>query len=262
MPSRIARRAFGNGGHVYALDGRRCPGVTTIIRNSAPPGGLLNWYAKETANWCARHGELRDELGDAQWIKAAMNAPNEARDAAADRGRAIHDAADKLIDGQPVDVAEEIYDRAVLVTKFLDTWRANVLARECVVFHTGHRFAGQFDLIAELADGQRWLLDYKTGTGVYPDVALQLAAYRNAEFLVWNGEDRPMPRIDATGVVHITENAFELIPVDTGPEVWATFVSALPLYRFHGTKFGYDRIGEALPDPEPLATVTHIGEES
>lgn len=259
--SRIVRRPFGNGGHVYALDGRRCPGVTTIIRNSAPAGGLLNWYARQAAEWAAQHTELIAELGESNWVKTAANAANDSRDAAAERGRAIHAAADALIDGKPVDVAEEIYDRAVLVTKFLDTWRANVLARECVVFHTGHRYAGQFDLIAELADGNRWLLDYKTGTGIYPDVALQLAAYRNAEFLVWNGEDRKMPRVDKTGVVHITENAFELVPIDTGPDVWHTFVSALPLYRFHGTKYGYDRIGEPLPDPEPLATVTHIASE-
>lgn len=256
--SRITRREFGNGGHVYALDGRRCPGVTTIIRNSAPAGGLLNWYAKQAAEWAAQHSELREELGHDAWVKACANAANESRDKAADKGRAIHAAADALVRGERVDVPEDIYDRAVLVTKFLDTWRARVLATECVVFHTGHRFAGQFDLIAELADGQRWLLDYKTGSGVYPDVALQLAAYRNAEFIVWNGTDRAMPRIDATGVVHITENAFELIPVDSGPDVWATFVNALPLYKFHGTKYGYDRIGEALPDPEPLATVTHI----
>jgi hypothetical protein len=89
-----------------------------------------------------------------------------------------------------------------------------------------------------------------------------LAAYRNAEYLVWNGEDRKMPRIDATGVVHITENGWELVPVDSGPDVWATFVSAIPLYRFHGTNYGYKRIGEALPDPEPLATVTHIAPEA
>lgn len=256
--SRITRREFGNGGHVYALDGRRCPGVTTIIRNSAPAGGLLNWYGKEAAEWAALHWDLHDVLGHAEWVKAAANAANAVRDASAQRGRDIHAAADALVDGQRVEVAEDIYDRAVLVTKFLDEWRANVLARECVVFHTGHRYAGQFDLIAELADGQRWLLDYKTGKGIFPDVALQLAAYRNAEYLVWDGTDRKMPRIDATGVVHITENTYELIPVDSGPEVWATFVSALPLYKFHGTKFGYDRIGEALPMPEPLATVTHI----
>jgi len=261
--SRIVQRPFGNGGHVYALDGRRCPGVTTIIKNSAPSGGLLKWSAREAAEWAAAHMELYDALGHEAWVKTAANASDESRDKAADRGRAIHAAADALVDGQPVDVAPEIYEQAALVPKFLDTWRANVLARECIVFHTGHRYAGQFDLIADLADGRRWLLDYKTGKGVYPEVALQLAAYRNAEYLVWNGEDRKMPRIDATGVVHITENAFELIPVDTGPDVWATFVSAIPLYRFHGTKFGYDRIGDPLPDPEPLATVTHIvpGEE-
>ncbi len=256
--SRITRREFGNGGHVYDLDGRRCPGVTTIIRNSAPAGGLLNWYARQAAEWAAQHAELREELGHDAWVKACANAANESRDAAAQRGRDIHAAADALVAGKPVDVAPDIADRARLVVGFLDTWRANVLATECVVFHTGHRFAGQFDLIAELADGKRWLLDYKTGSGIYPDVALQLAAYRNAEFIVWNGTDRPMPRIDATGVVHISENAWELIPIDSGPDVWATFVSALPLYRFHGTKYGYDRIGEALPDPEPMGTVTHI----
>ena len=256
--SRISRREFGNGGHVYALDGRRCPGVTTIIRNSAPAGGLLNWYAKEAAEWAAAHADLHDELGHEAWVKACANAANESRDKSAQVGRDIHAAADALVDGQPVDVAPEIADRARLIVNFLDTWRARVLARECVVFHTGHHYAGQFDLIAELADGRRWLLDYKTGKGIFPDVALQLAAYRNAEYLVWDGQDRKMPRIDATGVVHVTENAWELVPVDSGPDVWATFVSALPLYRFHGTKFGYDRIGEPLPDPEPIATVTHI----
>jgi hypothetical protein len=260
--SRVTVREFGSG-HVYALDGRRCPGVTTIIRNSSPAGGLLNWYARQAAEWALIHGDARESLGDREWVKAAVRAGDVARDTAAERGRAIHAAADELIEGKPIEVDPEIADRARLIVDFLTTWRANVLARECVVFHTGHRYAGRFDAIAELADGNRWLLDWKTGSGVYPDAALQMAAYRNAEYLVWNGEDKRMPRIDRTGVVHVTENAWHLIPVDTGPEVMAAFLSAIPLYRFHGTKYGYDRIGEPLPHPDAMpANVTPIREDA
>lgn len=262
MPSRITRREYGSG-HVYSLDGRRCPGVTTIIRNSSPSTGLLKWSAREAANWALVHYADRETLGDKEWVEAASRASDATRDAAAERGRAIHAAADALADGQPIEVPEEIATPARSIIDFLTTWRAKVLARECVVFHGGHRFAGQFDIIAELADGARWLIDYKTGKGVYPDVALQLAAYRNAEFIVWNGEDKKMPAIDKTGVLHVTENGWDLVPVDTGPEVWAAFLNAIPLYRFHGTKYGYDRIGEPLPHPDAaLATVTPLREDA
>jgi hypothetical protein len=260
--SRIKRIEYPSGGHGYALDGRRCPGVTTIVGASDPKRNLLKWYGKEAAVWAANHWELREELGHDEWVKVASVAAEAVRDKSAQIGRDVHAAADALVDGKPVDVAPEIADKAKQVVRFLDTWRARVLARECVVYHGGHRFAGQFDLIADLADGQRWLLDYKTGSGVFPAVALQMAAYRNAEKIVWNGKDLPMPKVDATGVVHVSENGFELIPVDTGPDVWAVFVAALPLYKFHGTKYGYDRIGEPLPDPDPIATVTHIVPEA
>jgi len=259
--SRISRREFGSG-HVYSLDGRRCPGVTTIIRNSSPAGGLLNWYGREAAEWALTHYDARETLGDKEWVKTCATAAERTRDQRAEHGRAVHDAADKLIDGQPIEVSAAVAGQARLIIDFLDTWQAKVLARECVVFHGGHRYAGQFDLIAELSDGARWLLDYKTGSGVYPDAALQLAAYRNAEYIVWNGTDRKMPRIDKTGIVHVTENEWTLIPVDTGPEVWAAFLNAIPLYRFHGTKYGYDRIGEPLPHPDAMASVTPIREDA
>lgn len=263
MASRITRREFGSG-HVYSLDGRRCPGVTTIIRNSSPSTGLLKWYGREAAEWALTHMDARETLGDKEWVNACARAAEDTRDKSAERGRAIHAAAEALADGKPIEVPEEIATPARSIIEFLTVWEARVLARECVVFHTGHRYAGQFDVIAELKDGARWLIDYKTGKGVYPDVALQLAAYRNAEYIVWNDEDRKMPAIDKTGVLHVTENDWELVPVDTGPEVWAAFLNAIPLYRFHGTKYGYDRIGESLPRPDApaVATVTPIREDA
>ena len=55
---------------------------------------------------------------------------------------------------------------------------------------------GTLDLVAKLADGQTWLLDWKTGgKGIFREAALQLCAYRNADFYVdGNGDEQPCPR--------------------------------------------------------------------
>jgi len=251
--SRLVRRDFPSGAHTYSLDGRRCPGVTTIVGASSPKGALIGWAARLAAEWAVANLDTRDALGDRDFFAKASKASEEVRDARADFGRAVHAAADALTDGKEISVPPDVAAYARHIVDFLNTWKARVLARECLVWHSGHRYAGQFDVIADLSDGSRWLIDYKTGSGVYPDAALQLAAYRNAEFIVWDGQDRKMPAIDKTGVLHVHENGWDLIPVDTGPEVWACFLSAIPLYRFHGTKYGYDRLGEPIPPPETEA---------
>jgi hypothetical protein len=248
-PSRLKKIEWKNGGHSYSLDGRRCPGVTTIINQTSPAGGLLNWYARISAEWCAANADMLESLGPEKFVKAAADEPGAEASRRADRGRDIHAAAYALADGQPIDVSPDVAQAARLVVDFFNAWDVKIRARECAVYHGGHRYAGQFDVIADLSDGQRWLIDYKTGNYVMPSVALQLAAYRNAEYIVWNGMDMKMPHVDACGVLHVTENQWEFLPVDTGPEVFAAFLNSLPLYRFHGTKYGYDRIGSPLPVP-------------
>lgn len=253
MTSRLRKVEWKNGGHSYTLDGRRCPGVTTIINATSPPGGLLKWYARTTAEWSAANTDLLDALGTEKWVEAAAAEPSAEASRRADRGRDIHAAAYDLADGRPIDVSPDVAQAARLIVDFFNVWDVEIMARECAVYHAGHRYAGQFDLIAVLGHGdnrQRWLIDYKTGNYVMAGVALQLAAYRNAECIVWEGDDRKMPTVDACGVLHVRENTWELLPVDTGPEVFAAFQNAMPLYRFHGTKYGYDRIGSPLPLPE------------
>lgn len=257
MASRLVRTEYGSG-HTYALDGHRVPGVTTVIRNSCPPGGLLSWYAKQAASWAATHVTELGTLGEDAWVSLAAQAADRARDAAADRGRKVHAAADKLIDGEPVEIDEpDVLARAQLVVDFLEAWDAHVLAREAVVFNERYGYAGTFDLIADLSDGKRWLLDYKTGSGVYRDVALQLAAYRHATHLVWQGRDVSMPTVDACGVVWVRESSWELVPTVADNNVFSTFLSSLPVYRFHGTKLGKDAVGGPLPKPDEREAATN-----
>ena len=45
-----------------------------------------------------------------------------------------------------------------------------------------HEYGGTAHAFVEI-DGETWLIDYKTGAGVYPDTTLQLAGLARAEFI-------------------------------------------------------------------------------
>ena len=59
--------------------------------------------------------------------------------------------------------------------------------------HRGHWYAGRFDLIADIGP-DRWMLDAKTGSGIYPEAAVQTDAYRCAEFYVTDDDRTPSTR--------------------------------------------------------------------
>jgi len=67
--------------------------------------------------------------------------------------------------------------------------------------------------------------DWKTSKATYPDVALQMAAYMNADFIIDpDGNREAMPEFDGAAVLHITDETWAFKPVDTGAEVFAEFL--------------------------------------
>ncbi len=75
-------------------------------------------------------------------------------------------------------------------------------------------------------------VDYKTGRGVYGEVALQTAAYRFAEVCVdSDGVERPVPPVDGCYVLHIRPEGYELMGLDAGRETFETFLAVLDVYR-------------------------------
>jgi hypothetical protein len=81
---------------------------------------------------------------------------------------------------------------------------------------------------------RRYLLDMKTGKGVYPEVALQLAAYRNAEFIgLADGSEAEMPDVDACAVLHLPEaGGYELVDVRADADVFRTFLYVREVFRW------------------------------
>lgn len=80
--------------------------------------------------------------------------------------------------------------------------------------------------------------DYKTGKGprrggVYAEVGLQGAAYRNSEFIAGpEGTEFPMPEVDGAIAIHLQPGWCELVPVETGDDIYTAFLYAREVARF------------------------------
>jgi hypothetical protein len=183
-------------GHTYKLDGQKTDGVTTILSNGLPKPALLPWGIKSVAEYAADHLDRlvgMQPMGREAIVQALKQAPYTERDTAAKRGTEVHNIAEHLVHGDPVDVPEDLAGHVNACVRFLDEWQAQPVAVERVVASRKWRYMGTFDLVADLADGTRALIDWKTGrSGIYAETVLQLAGYRYAEVYDDDGTERPM----------------------------------------------------------------------
>lgn len=236
--SRLTRRDYGGGGHSYTIDGEPAIGVTTAINKGVPKPALVNWAATLVAEAAVDQRDEWESKTPFQAVEWLRRRPNERRDSLSVRGVQIHSHAQRLMAGEDVDVPEEHIGHVDACIAFLEDFQVEYQYSEVNVFHVGVRkqapaiyYAGTADLIA-LIDNVTWLLDFKTGKGVYGDTALQLAAYRYADFMVYNGNDVPMADIERTGVVHLRADGYDLYPIEAGEAQWRSFLHAVYVAQF------------------------------
>lgn len=234
MTTAPTRRVNRGRGHVYFLDGEPSVGVTTILDNGVPKPALVGWAANVTAGYVVDHWEELLELRPSERLEVLKRARWAEKDAAARRGTEVHEYALRLAAGEEVDVPEELAGHVDSYLAFAEDWLEQEIVVEAVVINRRYRYMGTLDVIAGLKDGRVWLLDWKTGgKGIYRETALQLAAYRNAEaLLLEDGTERPMATVDAAGAVWLRADGYELVPLETGPEVFRTFLYAQQVAKF------------------------------
>jgi hypothetical protein len=178
------------------------------------------------------------------------NASNRTRDTAGRDGSTAHDLIEKYIltahEGSTWDwdvALEKRNDnvRQVIARfrEFEQEWEPEWEATELTVFNPTAGYAGSLDFIARipaLGDGLT-LGDFKTGRGVFAETAMQLAAYRHAEFAEIAGHKAavPMPATERAIVVHLRpddpnsyegkhpKSYYEVIPMSTGDDVFDMF---------------------------------------
>jgi hypothetical protein len=189
----------------------------------------MYWSARTVAEWVAEHPGLTDQMavmgGKGPLVQFLKEVPWQKRDDAGARGTQIHHLGEQLVHGQPVEVEDEtILAKVEGYARWLDEWQPKPLLVERMVGNREHWYAGCFDLVAEI-DGVVWMLDLKSGSGVYGEHALQTDAYRHAEF--WQDDDgleQPMPEITRLGVLHIREDGTDLVPLESNGSAFADFL--------------------------------------
>lgn len=237
-------------GHRYTLDGKRVTGVTTLIKKGLPSPGLVGWAARTVAEYAHDIDpstlDILRTMGRDAFVNNLKGFPNYMRDSAAQRGTEIHDLLVPLSQGIEVDVPDHLAGYVESCVAFLDEWRIKPILTEVVVANRTHKYAGTLDVVAALPDARVVLFDYKTGKNIYPEVALQLAAYRHAEIYVGaDGREQWMEDVGITAgyAVHIREDGYEVIPAETGKDVFGAFLKVAEVARITDAMDGW--IGEA-----------------
>ena len=242
------RRVNRGAGHSYYLDGEKVPGVTTVLNAGFPKSALVNWAAATTAGFAVDHWDELTELTPSKRLAELERARFAVSSEAKLRGTVIHGLAHRLVLGEEVEVPDEYRDHVDRCVAFLDDWQAAELMVETPVWSRRHRYAGTPDLVATLRDGRTWMLDWKTGLkgNVYLEHVLQIAACRYADFALDDaGVETPLPRIDATGVVILRADGYDLVPVEADERAFFVFRCVKWLAEFIDDREQW--IGNALP---------------
>lgn len=133
--------------HIYRVDGREVPGVTTTLRNA----GILDYSM----------------------------IPQDVLERAGRRGSAVHQAMHFYAKGtlDTSSLTAEVAGYVAAGIRFHEESGLVPANAEKIVYNSQHDYAGMFDLDCVIQD-ELWLIDYKTGL-VLDGHRAQLAAYAN-----------------------------------------------------------------------------------
>lgn len=240
-------RTDSSGLRFYTWRGRELPSVTTIRRLAGIPWGLHQWSvsrvieravteADELQRMLTRERRPRERVLEknrmeeaSRWLRLAAT---EERDAAAELGTAVHDAAAAGLD--PMTVDEAVRPRLLQFRDWLAASKPEILATEFQVWNLTEGYAGTGDLLCRFTDGSVWLIDLKTGKGTYSEHLLQVLNYAMGEFVGSDDViDQPLTdmlrSVSGVAVLHLADDHWEFKRLEVTPEAWT---AARGLLRF------------------------------
>lgn len=250
-------------------DDLRMWSVTTILGTLDKPA-LIPWAAKETAQAAVNAADSLAiriaEDGEAEtvkWLSGARFRRPRGQRSATELGTAVHAACEEYaLTGRRPDVDDEVVPFLDQFDDWLQKFSPSFEATEVTVYSPTWGYAGTLDAVAVI-DGVRFIVDYKTTrkttdakgnpTAPYPEqVALQLAAYRHAEYAaVWRprrtyefrrryyllGESEraravPVPEVDTGLVLHLTPAHAVAYPIRCDAPVHDAFLHVIEAHRW------------------------------
>ena len=180
-PAPRTRRINRGRGHSYELRRRAVDGVTTILGNGVPKPALIGWAFETASEYAVDHWDELAELGAGSRASRKLE---KARYETTRRRREPRHPGPRPRATTRRRPGSRRPRRAHRARRRLPAVHPRLAARgshssKAIVANAACRYMGTLDLVAKLADGRTWLLDWKTGgKGIFREAALQLAAYR------------------------------------------------------------------------------------
>jgi hypothetical protein len=228
--------------------------ITTFLGALDKSGPLVGWAKNTVAEIAVRKYDLLGEMIKSGDPKAAQrwlaSLPDYQRDTAAGTGTNVHMLAEALANGQQISEEDAQSPKVKQYQRFMAELRPIYVGVEQMVVSFTNAYAGTGDewckfpaesIPALLSWGWRdvtpeslFLLDTKTGKGVYPEHGLQLSSLDNAEYWGWSDRDELIEAPKAThfGILHLLDDAYKLIPYDVGPEEFETAMAIKRAYEW------------------------------
>lgn len=156
----------------YEKGGKFYPSVSYILRAYPKSIGFYKWLASKGWDEAER---IKEEAGD--------------------RGSKVHNAIYDLLKGKPIKYTDKYWNETtkdfemltdreweclIAFQNFWEDKKPQMIASEIVCYSEKYLYAGTIDFIG-IVDGKVMLIDWKTGSKIYPDQFLQVAAYWQAE---------------------------------------------------------------------------------
>ena len=196
--------SFQENGHSHYFDGKRMTGITTVLGVIAKPF-LINWAANEAVDCIKNRFEISDRVirpiraddgkNVVYWYEVAKpifeSILEEARishrkkkEEAGQKGTDIHALIEKRINGAIKNnngfINKEAIDENEQVQKFI-LWsqdnNVKFLEVEKHIYSEKLWLGGVCDFVCEI-DGEAWIGDIKTGSGIYAEAFFQTAGYQ------------------------------------------------------------------------------------
>jgi hypothetical protein len=238
MPSPVNSVDRG-GDRFYHRNGRSYVSVTTIL-DRLPKVALQGWKDRKLLE------DYRTYEADVKGMKpgdAIKFIKGKDEGYSMGTGSVVHFYIESIAKGMtlPMPETDELRGYYEQVHRFMDDYRPTFMESEATVYSEDYGYAGTLDQIVEIG-GQSYVCDTKSGKSVWPEVALQLSAYRHANYIGRaDGRDDPIPDCDRNVglVLHIRPDTYHLRTVQIGPSIHRTFLSVSDVYHWTQTESGF-----------------------
>ena len=213
----------------------KVPSVTSVI-DMLPSHFLRDWNSKVTAQAAVHEFEYVKEMVESghshkaiEWLKSAAKRE---LNKAADVGDRVHNTIEQIILTGKWDVDEEIEPYINGFYEFCDRFEPEWLFVEKPIFSLTHLYAGSFDAIVKI-NKKNFILDLKTTrSGISAKVAMQLAAYANADVMFIDGNEVELPEIHAGAALWLRPEHWAFQPLRIDEDIFLTFLSLRRIFEW------------------------------